>query len=269
MSNEFSIHYARGLWGLANQDPAVDCAQVAEDGFDWVEAYWDGSAGRLPGIVEQNGLKWIAQIHTRKAWANQGAERLTRMVESAVEGHAQLINLHTGSDLQSPEENLAPIDLAAELSEKHGIPIVHETHRGRATWNLPTTEQLIQLRPDLHFCADLSHWTCVHESLLQEQDERLDATLSRSLLVHARVGYTQGPQVPHWNTEAFAPELERFLGLWDRAVAFAKAQQRPLVLCPEFGPFPYQAIDPKTGAALADNREVNRSMGELLRTRYA
>jgi len=268
MTMEFQLIFARGLWGLPNLDLAADCAAVAEDGFAWVEVFWDGSTPELPGFVRQAGLEWIAQIHTRKAWANEGPERLKPMIASAVEGGARMVNMHTGSDFLSAEENLTPIDLAAELAQRYQIPIVHETHRGRATWSLPATQRLLELRPELRFCADLSHWTCVHESLLQDRDDDLDLILGKSWLVHARVGFTEGPQVPHWRSPSFERERNRFFELWDRAVGFARKQNRPLVLCPEFGPFPYQAVHPTSGELLADNRESNRSMAELLRQRY-
>ena len=157
--------------------------------------------------------------------------------------------------------------------------MVAETHRGRATWNAPATEQLLNRHPDLRLCADLSHWCCVHESLLDRLTQPVAQALQRSDLIHARVGYSQGPQVPHWRAPEWQTELDAHLSWWDDIVAHhhsrdtaddsAAASDSPLIICPEFGPAPYQPLVPFTGLPVSDNWELNFSMMEMLRQRYA
>lgn len=252
MIEGFELVFARGLWGLPEASFAEQSEMVIEDGFQWVEAYWDGPNPEMISAFHSSQLKWIAQIHTRRVWENDGEPRFRRMVGEAIDHGAQMINVHSGSDAESPETNTRVLDLAADLSTEFGIPIVHETHRSRATFSARDTMQLILLRPDTRFCADLSHWTCVHEALLENWSAEVEATLERTLLIHARVGFTQGPQLPDWRSPYFQTELEVFLSWWDIAVRFAKEQDRRLVLCPEFGPIPYQAISPTSGEVLAD-----------------
>lgn len=65
--------------------------------------------------------------------------------------------------------------------------------------------------PKLRITADFSHWCCVSESLLYGNKEEIVETKKRAMSIHARLDYSQGPQVNH----AFTPEnkeaLEKYL----------------------------------------------------------
>lgn len=51
--------------------------------------------------------------------------------------------------------------------------------------------------PQLRFTADISHWVVVSERLLDDPSDDFSAFIDRVHHVQARVGYDQGPQVPH------------------------------------------------------------------------
>lgn len=180
-----------------------------------------------------------------------------------------LINSHTGRDYFTFEQNLALIDDALEFSSKTGITVLHETHRGRLGYCPQMISPFFQERADLRLTADLSHWVCVTESMLDNFEEVVNETLLRSLHIHARVGFEQGPQVSDPRAPEWQYALERFLGWWDRIVEINT--QRGLEKMPittEFGPEPYM---PKTPHHLNPGSlqfELNCFMRELLAERY-
>lgn len=52
-----------------------------------------------------------------------------------------------------------------QLERVLGVPVSHETHRGRALFNPFITAHLLNRFPDLYITADWSHWTVVCERL--------------------------------------------------------------------------------------------------------
>lgn len=77
------------------------------------------------------------------------------------------------------------------------------------------TARVLKLFPDLKITADFSHFTCVCESMLSDQQEDLDLIKSRALHVHGRVGFEEGPQVPHPAAPEYAQYLQQFEAWWD------------------------------------------------------
>src|SRR5690606_35819685 len=92
-----------------------------------------------------------------------------------------LINCHTGKDHFSFEQNQALIQAAEEVSRESGIPILHETHRGRFSFAAHITRDYLNKIPGLRLTLDISHWCNVHESLLEDQDEAGSLAISREI----------------------------------------------------------------------------------------
>src|SRR4030042_1344301 len=120
----------------------------------------------------------------------------------AAELRPVLVNSHSGKDWFSTEENLLVLRRAARLEEELGLPVAHEVHRGRAPFSTTATAALLERMPDLKLAADFSHWCCVHESLLEDQEQILAKAIDRSFHIHARIGHPEGPPV----SAARAPE---------------------------------------------------------------
>ena len=149
--------------------------------------------------------------------------------------------------------------------ERAGLPLRHETHRGRALFTAPAAAAYLQALPGLQLTADLSHWFCVHESDLADQPENVAATIAAAHHVHARVGFDEGPQAGDPRGEAFARWLELHLGLWRRIVAARKADGCAfLTITPEFGPAPYMPLLPLENVPVADAWAVNVWMRDRL-----
>lgn len=192
-----------------------------------------------------------------------------RNLQECAEPSPVLINSHTGRDWFTLQQHLELIDIAQNFSDKTGINIAHETHRGRMGYSPQSTAELLKHR-EYNITADLSHWTCATESLLENFQQTLDATLPHVRHVHARVGFENGPQV----TDPRAPEwkytLDAFLNWWDRIVAInSAANQKVLTFTTEFGPPPYMPVIPFENKPIADQFEINCFMKDLLCERYA
>lgn len=174
------------------------------------------------------------------------------------------INSQTGRDIFSFGENKALIDTAAAS----GLPVVHETHRGKFSFAAHITGQYLSALPGIRLTLDVSHWCAVAESYLGDQADVLQLATGRTDHIHARVGYPQGPQVSDPRSAIFREALERHLAWWDTVVALKRAKGETLTITPEFGPYPYMVHDPSTGMPLAGQWELNIFMMELLKKRY-
>lgn len=146
--------------------------------------------------------------------------------------------------------------MAADL----GVVVAHETHRARILFHAFGAERILDRLPDLRLALDLSHWVCVGESL-RPPDRILDAVAARAVHVDCRVGSEEGPQMPDPRLDRYAGHLATFEAWGDRVWA---AGADVLHMAPEFGPPPYQPIDPHTGAPLADVNELKDWMAARL-----
>lgn len=180
-----------------------------------------------------------------------------------------LINSHTGRDYFSLQQNLELIDIAHEFSEKSGITVVHETHRGRVGYSPQITDQIFTADKNFLITADFSHWVCVTESFLENFSGILSEAIARTKHVHARVGYEEGPQVPDPRAPEWKYAVDHFLTWWDKIVdvnASSKCEILPFTT--EFGPPPYLQTIPFTNQPVADQFEINCYMKDMLNDRY-
>jgi hypothetical protein len=120
------------------------------------------------------------------------------------------INSHSGRDYFSLDEQLKVIDTVEEFSVKHNIVVAHETHRGRIGYSPYNAMELFKQRPNMKITADFSHWTCVTESFLENSPGIADQAIKRTMHIHARVGYTQGTQIPDPRLAAWKEPVDFF-----------------------------------------------------------
>ena len=119
------------------------------------------------------------------------------------------------------------------------------------------TLALLKELPDLKLNIDLSHWCCVTESMLDDHEEAVQMALQRSVHLHARVGYENGPQVPDPRVQEWEAHQGRFEVWWKKYVEVQR--DRNGVICsvtPEYGPPTYLHTIPSTGLPAADLWEV-------------
>jgi hypothetical protein len=102
--------------------------------------------------------------------------------------------------------------------------------------------------------------------LLNGHDEVIIEAEKRAMSIHARVGYSQGPQVNH----PFAPEnkeaLEKHLEWWQNIIDYRKFDGGTTFhIITEFGPFPYMQALPFTNQPVANLWEINVGMMMFLK----
>jgi hypothetical protein len=261
----------RSKWDLDSLPLDNFLARIRQQGFD-------GSEIHLPSLREspettialhrENHLAFVMMITTEGRTPDEHLLALEQRYKQAVRYKPLHINCHTGRDVFSLEDNLRIFRHGLSLVEEYGVPLYHETHRGRATYSLLSTLAILRALPALKITADFSHWCCVHESLLGDMLEELGVAIRQTGYIHARVGHPEGPQV----TDPRAPEwqnaVEAHLGWWEQIASALRGQNSAqLAICPEFGPPPYMPTLPYTQSPVADVDEIVRHMMQLLRTR--
>ncbi len=178
------------------------------------------------------------------------------------------INCHTGGDFFTFEQNKAFIDAANKIAKENDIPIYHETHRSRFSFNLPDTERYLKAIPDLKLTLDISHWMVVHESLLESQDKNLEEVIDRSYHIHARVGHAEGPQVNDPQAPEWQNALKRHLDIWETVIRKRWSENdRPVTITTEFGPPNYMPTLPYTQVPVADQWKANVFIMKALKER--
>jgi sugar phosphate isomerase/epimerase len=259
------------LWGLQGPTLASRLSRVKDAGFDGVEGGIPVDAAERAAFVKllrELDLRLVAQQWTTGADPKEHARSFEEQYRRGVELEPLFVNSHTGRDIFTLPENLVVFEAARRLEEHAGVRVMHEIHRGRPTFSVPSTMALLDALPDLRLTADFSHWCCVHESLLEDQAREVTRAIQRVGHLHARIGHAEGPQVPDPRAPLWARELAAHLQWWQAVVDRARgAGESVLSICPEFGPSPYMTIQPESGAAIADQWTVNRWVKDFLRGR--
>lgn len=179
------------------------------------------------------------------------------------------INCHSGRDHFSFDQNKKFIEWSYAASKDTGIPVYHETHRGRILYSAPLTKNFIDAIANLRLTLDISHWCAVHESFLEDQAETVALALNRTDHIHARIGHAEGAQVNDPRAPEWDYAVKAHFAWWDKIVERKKAEGKPLTILTEFGPADYMPTLPYTRQPVADQWAINVYMMEVLRKRYA
>jgi sugar phosphate isomerase/epimerase len=258
-------------WGFSGTIQEF-CARIKADGFDGAEIWYPADEKGQQELQEEfkkNGLRFGILIGSGDANPKTNLDHFAQMLERAIKAKPLYINCHSGKDYFSFADNKSFMDLTTIMSKESGIPVYHETHRGKSLYSAPITKGFINSLPELRVTLDISHWCNVHESMLDDQKETIALALSRTDHIHARIGHPEGPQVsdpraPEWKFAADA-----HFGWWDRVVEQKKKEGRRMTILTEFGPPDYMPTTAYTRQPLADQWQINKYMLEVLRKRYS
>ena len=257
----------KSLWGM-DGPLEENLRRIAETGYQGVEAPVPPpeERGRFREQLREHSLAYIPLIFTAEEGGGEAASdspgdrhaaSFRAQLQQAIEFDPLLVISHTGKDSLDRDQARRLFDGALDAERRIGVPVGHETHRGRVLFTPWGTASLLREFPELKLTADFSHWACVCESLLEDQGEAVLLASQRAIHIHGRVGYAEGPQVPDPRAPEFAPAVEAHERWWKHIVREHAREERPRVsFTPEFGPPDYLHTLPFTRQPVADLWEI-------------
>lgn len=275
-----AIRFFCARWGHEKIPWKEFVQMVKEEGFSGVEIialrFPEQKQDMLDALAD-SGLSY-SLIQTEKKEGADFQKYLLSLHQSLREiaetyrtrkSQPEFIVSHTGREYYTMEQMAECFRVCDQVSRESGIPIIQETHRFRWSYAAHVVKDYLIRYPELRLALDLSHWFCVSESYLEDQEEALTLAIDRTVHVHARVGHTQGPQVTDPRIPENAAAMEAHLKYWDRWIDLLRRKGVPTcTITPEFGPYPYCIHSPANNLPIADLWEINCWMKNLLSSRY-
>jgi hypothetical protein len=273
------ILYLCPYWGQEDSDASTFLARVLQEDYDGVEInlpesgeFADSFLSGLEGIRSaRNNFTFAAQQVLSPANESVDAyrQRMKSRLEYLVSLNPLFINSHTGKDYFSFDDNCRLIEAAENISVRSGIPIFHETHRGRFTFHAASLLPYLERFPQIKLTGDFSHWCTVSESMLADQGWILEQVIPHVHHLHARIGQEHAPQV----NDPFAPEWSEhflvFMEWWKKIIDVNRSRRKSaFTITPEFGPVPYMPTLPYSQKPLSDQWTVNAKIKNVLKERF-
>ncbi len=268
------------LWGhTGSLTEAIDQAEFA--GFDGIEGTVPKEPGNraiFMGQLEAADLKMIAEVYTGgwyvpspKASVQEHLDDLRSGIEDSLPVEPVFINTQAGLDAWPMAKQIKFFQKVLEMEQEYQTAISVETHRSRSTFTPWITRELIGELPDLKLTLDFSHWCCVTERLVLDDDPKLLNDFGKNCWhIHARVGYDQGPQVPDPRAPEYTDTVDRHMAWWRQIWDSLKNRgMERITMTPEFGTDGYLHLEPYTQEPVADLWEINQWMARNLRQRFA
>lgn len=268
----------RTLWGYRGSwQQALDEALGA--GFDGLEARIPETAAQRAinaRLLREQNAPYIATLFTSTPVLPRQSdsphvhlEDLRIKLDWAAELGPRLVNVLPGNDRWALSEQVDFFARAVELADASGLKVCFEIHRGRSLYSPWVTLDVIRQVPELRFTSDISHWLVTCERLLDDPADDLSAFIERVDHIQARVGYDQGPQVPHPGAPEYAEVLAFHQRHWESI--WSSQEKRGLqttTLTPEFGPDGYLHHLPFTDVPVADLWQLNQWMARRERQHF-
>ncbi|WP_316816280.1 sugar phosphate isomerase/epimerase [Pedobacter nyackensis] len=270
----FELLFMQTDWGFAGSRDEF-CAAAKKEGYEGIEVWWPGDRAEDQKALFDAVKKYNLQIGFLcggyQSVAADHFELFKKNLDAICANTYQkpvYINCHSGKDYFTYEQNKLFIDYTTAKTKETGVPIYHETHRGRMLFATTVAKDFAERNPDLRLTLDISHWCNVHESLLADQKETVDFLLNRVDHIHSRIGHAEGPQVNDPRAPEWEQVVKAHLAWWDKVVERKKQNGQRMTILTEFGPADYMPTMPYTRKPLADQWAINVYMMNLLRKRY-
>ncbi len=269
-SANYSLLVLATNWGFGGSwEEFAAKAKVA--GYDGVEVWFPGeekSRTEFLAAMAKHSLTFGFVLGGSDKDPAKHLEQFKESLTAAVKTKPLYINCHSGKDFFNYDQNKKFIDFSYQVSKESGVPIYHETHRGRILYSSPVARNYMETISGLRLTLDISHWCNVHESLLADQEENVALALSRTDHIHARIGHPEGPQVNDPRAPEWDDAVKAHFAWWDKVVAQKRKDGQRLTILTEFGPVDYMPALPYTRQPVADQWEINAYMMNVLKTRY-
>lgn len=246
-------------------------SQVKDEGYEGIEVWMpnsDEAKANLKAGLKKYDLQVIFLNGTNKGLPYEEAlKTYENGLREILAWNPVKINNHTGNDFWTEDQNLAFLEIADRLSKETGIPIIHETHRGRFSYTLPASVSMLERFPDLKFTLDISHWMVVHERLINKNDPNLQKIFPSVSHIHARVGFAEGPQINNPAAPEWENAVNTHLDIWEEIIRNSKDEI--FTITTEFGPPPYLPTIPFTNEPIADQWEANVYIMKAIKERFS
>lgn len=261
-------------WGQEHLDTEAFFAKVKAAGYDGVDTWVPENKDERRRFIQLLGEYDLSMVSHQHQAKGNGIDEFCKSFEYylklSLESNPILINSHSGRDYFTIAEQLQVIDIAENFEVKNNIRVVHETHRGRIGFGPVNARELFSLRPKMKITADFSHWVCVTESYLENFENELDEAVIKAEHIHARVGFTEGPQIPDPRLSFWQEQVDFFLKLWERIINYQKSSGAEVfTITPEFGPPPYMWTTMDDNSPIANQWDINLFMKNLLQERFS
>ncbi|MBU1215771.1 TIM barrel protein [bacterium] len=266
------------MWGFTG-DFENACIEAKQSGFDGIEgslpseaqtrAYWKE-------CLDKYELSFICEIVTGGGYVplrHLSPQEHLNDIESALKNSVEFVPLFAtcigGCDAWSEDESVKFFKDAIALAKSYEIEICFETHRSRSLFTPWITRRVVEAIPEIFLTADISHWCVVCERQMESELDTISAIAPNVRHIHARVGYDQGPQVPHPAAPEYKYALIAHQKCWEIIWDAQQSNAREVTtMTPEFGPDGYLHTLPFTGAPVADLWEINCWMADTQRTHF-
>jgi sugar phosphate isomerase/epimerase len=272
-STAMDLKIYKSLWGM--EGPIREqFSRIHAAGYDGIECATQelGTIQPCPpkefrSLIAEHGFELVSLVYTETA---DHAEELRRKASDAMTFNPVKIVAHAGRDTMSFGKTIRFFEQALRIEEELGILIAHETHRRRPFYSPMNTLVLLRELPDLHLNADFSHWCVVTESMLEDHTEAIATAARRTMHIHGRVGFENGPQVPDPRIPEWEDRVKKHEAWWDQIIAAHLIRgAKTLTFVPEYGPPTYMPTIPTTGKPTADLWDVCLWSAERFRTQFA
>lgn len=259
------------LWGHTGS--VEQAARLAvEAGFGGIEAPVPSDAAAVvhfAQVLEAHRLVWIQEISTtgsyvprRHAPPSEHLQDFESQLQRGLAIGARFANIMGGCDAWETDASVRFFAEAQNIADRLGVTCSFETHRGRSFFTPWNTVKILERLPELKVTCDFSHWAVVCERLMDSEWDSILRVAQQAHHIHGRVGYDQGPQVPHPGAPEYAEALASHQRCWEAVWTSQRARgYNQVTLTPEFGPDGYLHTLPFTGAPVADLWTLNRWIG--------
>ena len=233
-----------------NDDEVLDLLNQYELDFAIVMAVIEPYAG-----FESYLLKLEADLHQLMNIRNEHRKPL-------------FFSAQVGREFFDEQQIQACLDVCDQIEEKYQTPIHQETHRNKWSYAAHVVAPVLAKNSNLKLTLDASHWFCVSESYLEDQQVAVNLAIQHAKHIHARVGSTQSSQVWDPAIDEFAEALAAHLKIWDKWIAKMKSNNETITITPEFGPQPYLVAANRTVSLRDEQWRINLWMKDFLQNRY-
>lgn len=242
---EINFYYPR--WGSEHIEWPIFLDKVKKEGYLGIE--WFPFGEKLPcdyqyilSLLEERGLKFtiVMAVIEKTNTFDEYLFLLREQLFFLAKLKPLFISAQVGREYYSVEQISRCIELCDEVELSTAVPIFQETHRNKWSYGIHRIAPILDIFPDLKLTLDLSHWYCVSESFLEDQQLLLIRILKHVHHVHARIGHTQGAQVHDVSNAINLNIIKEHMLVWQKYLDLKIDENiMSLTFTTEFGPPPY------------------------------